>query len=64
MFRYVVIKIKCLILLQARRGIKLVLCLSSPKFPSGFCCFVFDVSQLLKVKFIVYYVMTKMGANE
>ena len=29
-----------------------------------FCCFVFDVKQVLKVKFDVYYVMTKMGANE
>ena len=26
-----------------------------------FCCFVFDVKQLLKVKFVVYYVVTKRG---
>ena len=29
-----------------------------------FCCFVFGVKQLLKVKFVVYYVMTHVGANE
>ena len=33
--------------------------LSSPNFPSDFA-----VLFLLKVKFVVYFVMTKMGANE
>ena len=33
------------------------------KFSFRFCCFVFDLKQLLKVKF-VSYVMTIMGANE
>ena len=36
------------------------------EFSLRFCCFVFGVKQLLKVKFVVYYVhvMTKNGANE
>ena len=33
-------------------------------FSYRFCCFVFDVKQIFKVKFVVYYVMTKMDANE
>ena len=36
----------------------LLLCSSSPNFP--FCCFVFDINQSLKVKFVIYYVMTKL----
>ena len=28
------------------------------EFSIDFCCFVFDVKELLKVKFVVYYVMT------
>ena len=43
---------------------KLLLYLSSPFFSSDFLFFVFDVKHLLKSKFVVYYVMTKMGANE
>ena len=42
---------------------KLLLYLSSPNF-FRFCSFVFDVKQLLKVKFVVYFVMTKMDAYE
>ena len=34
------------------------------EFSFWFCCFVFYVKQLLKVKFVVYYVMIKMCANE
>ena len=34
------------------------------EFSFWFCCFVFDVKQLLKYKCVVYYVMTKMGANK
>ena len=34
------------------------------EFSFQFSCFVLDVNQLLKVKFVVYYVITKMGANE
>ena len=41
---------------------KLLLCLISPNFPPFF--FVFGVKKILKVKFVVYYEMTKMGANE
>ena len=37
---------------------KLVLCLSSPNFPSGFAVFVFDVIQL-KVKLADYYAISK-----
>ena len=29
-----------------------------------FCCCVFNVKQLLKAKFVVYYVMTKKDAYE
>ena len=32
------------------------------EFSFRFGCFVFDVKQLLKVKFVEYCVMTKMGA--
>ena len=49
-------------ILSARRTLMvfpLLLYLSSPNFP-----FVFDVKQLSKVKFVVYYVMTKVGANK
>ena len=42
---------------------KLVLYLSSPNFPSGFTVLV-NIKQIVKVKFVVYYVMPKMGANE
>ena len=41
----------------------LLLYLPSPNFPP-ILLFGFDVKQFLKVKFVVYYVMTKMGANE
>ena len=34
------------------------------EFSFWFCCFVFYVKQSLKIKFVVYYVMTKMGAHE
>ena len=44
-------------------GFKLLLCLSSPNYPSLFAV-LFDIKQLLKVKFVIYYVMTKMGTNE
>ena len=33
-------------------------------FSVRFCCFVFDVKQLLKINSVVYCVMTKMGTNE
>ena len=32
------------------------------EFSFRFCCFVFYVKQLLKGRFVVYYVMTKTGA--
>ena len=34
------------------------------KFSFPFRCFVFDIKQLLKVKFVVGFVMTIMSANE
>ena len=34
------------------------------EFSFRFGCFVFDVKQLLKVKFVVYHAMTKIGAYE
>ena len=40
---------------------KLLLCLSSPNFPSGFAV-CFRRKTIIEVKFVVYYVMTKMGA--
>ena len=43
---------------------KLLLCLSSPNFPTGLAVLFFYAKQLLKVKFVVYYVMTKIGGNE
>ena len=44
---------------------KLSLYLSSPNFPSDFAAlFLTLIKLLLKVKVVVYYIMTKMGANE
>ena len=45
-------------------GFKLLLSFTSPNVPFGFAVFVIDVKQLLKVKFVVYCVMTKIVANE
>ena len=45
-------------------GFQIVAASFIAEFTFCFCCFVFDVKQSLKVKFVVYYVMTKMGAIE
>ena len=34
------------------------------EFSLRFCCFVFCVKHLLKVKYVVYHVMTKIDASE
>ena len=39
-------------------------CVFHREYYVRFCCFVFDIKQLLKVKFVVYYEMTKLGTNE
>ena len=44
---------------------KLLLCLSSPNFPSDSVVLYLTLNNdSLKVRFVVYYVMTKMGAIE
>ena len=54
----------CTIISTTLMVFKLLLCLSSPNFPSGFAVLFNDVKQSLKVEFVVYCIMTKMGANE
>ena len=45
-------------------GFQIVVVSFIAEFFFRLCYFVFDVKQLLKVKFVVYYVLTKMGDNE
>ena len=40
--------------------LKLLLCLSSPNFPSRFCCFGFDINQL-KLNFVVFNYENGLG---
>ena len=44
-------------------GFQIVAVFFIAEFSFRFCCVVFDAKQLLKVKFAVYYVMTKMGSK-
>ena len=44
-------------------GFQIVAASFIAEFSFRFCCFVFDVKQLLKVKFVVYYIMTKIVAT-
>ena len=43
---------------------KLLLYLSSPNFPSDFAVLFVTQNNYQTVKFVVYYVMTKVCANE
>ena len=45
-------------------GFQIIAVSTIAKFSIRFCCFVFNVKQLLKVNSVVYCVMATMGTNK